>query len=57
MKKAYEAPKAEKMEFDYTESVTASGSCSGGIFRKFTHGYENCHEQETDIWVNPYGNQ
>ena len=40
MKKAYEAPKAEKMEFDYRESVTASGPCSGGIYRMFVDGYK-----------------
>ena len=60
MKKTYETPKAEKLEFDYSNTVAASGArsgCSGGIYRAFTHGYSNCHERETDIWVNPYGNQ
>ena len=59
MKKMYEAPKAEKLEFDYTETVTASGGqkCSGGIYRMFIEKYENCREKSTDVWVNPYGNQ
>ena len=58
MKKKYEAPKAEKLEFDYKETVTASnGSCSGGIYRMFVENYTNCHEKETEVWVNPYGNQ
>ena len=57
MKKQYEAPKAEKLDFDYTQSVTAaSGTCSGGIYRMFVEKYENCREKETDVWVNPYGN-
>ena len=34
MKKVYESPKAEKLEFDYTEAVTASGGCKGGIYQK-----------------------
>ena len=27
MKKNYESPKAEKMEFNYSETVVASGGC------------------------------
>ena len=27
MKKAYESPKAEKMTFDYSDAVVASGKC------------------------------
>ena len=29
MKKDYESPKAEKIDFNYTEAVTASGGQSG----------------------------
>jgi len=29
-KKGYESPKAEKLEFDFTSSITASGASSGG---------------------------
>ena len=54
MKKEYEAPKAEKLEFAYYEVVVASGC--GGIYKKFTHEFEGCHSVETDEWVNPYGN-
>ena len=58
MKKEYEAPKAEKLEFDYSDAVTASGTqCSGGIYQMYTHGYTNCHEQSTQVWVGAYGNQ
>lgn len=57
MKKEYESPKAEKLEFNYADTVTASGGkCSGGIYRMYTHGYDNCREKETEVWVNPYGN-
>ena len=27
MKKSYEAPKAEKLEFDYIDAILASGTC------------------------------
>ena len=57
MKKLYKTPKAEKLEFDYAETVTASSTCTGGIYRKFVDGFENCHDTPTDIWVNPFGNQ
>ena len=59
MKKEYKSPKAEKLEFDYTETVTASNGkkCSGGIYRMFVEKYSNCKEKETEVWVNPYGNQ
>ena len=35
MKKDYEAPKAEKMEFNYSEMVVAS-SCNSGITKYYT---------------------
>ena len=60
MKKAYETPRAEKLEFDYSRTVAASGSksaCSGGSFRVYTDGYQYCHSRATDQWINPYGNQ
>ena len=59
MKKQYETPKAEKLDFDYTDTVTASDGkkCSGGIYRMYTHGYDNCREKETEVWVGAYGNQ
>ena len=37
MKKAYEAPKAEKMVFTYEESVVASNPiCLAGISKKYS---------------------
>ena len=57
MKKQYQTPKAEKLEFDYTETVTAASGCQGGAFRLFIDGYDKCRETATDTWVNPYGNQ
>ena len=58
MKKVYETPKAEKLDFDYTETVTASqGGCSGGIYRMFVENYTNCRETSTEVWVGAYGNQ
>ena len=48
MKKDYVTPKAEKMEFNYSDTVTAS---SGHKYRLYTDGYFGCRETETDIWV------
>ena len=48
MKKEYEAPKAEKMEFNYTESVVAS-SCNNETW--YTHSNaegEYCTSQITN---------
>lgn len=43
MKKTYEAPKAEKMEFDYSEVVVASGTgCRWEI--PMGDGYKGCIE-------------
>lgn len=47
--KKYETPKAEKLDFSYTDTVVASGS--GHKYRLYTDGYFSCHETETDIWV------
>ena len=48
MKKDYTTPKAEKMEFDYSDTVSAS---SGHKYRLYTDKYFGCRETETDIWV------
>ncbi|MBR0512937.1 MAG: hypothetical protein IJK06_01645 [Clostridia bacterium] len=53
MKKEYEVPKAEKLEFNYSEGVTASSSC-GGAFQKYTDGGYNCQTTPTGEWSNPY---
>ena len=54
MKRKYVTPKAEKMEFDYSEVVVASG-CYGGIYEQWNlKGEENgCHGE--DVWVGGYG--
>lgn len=50
MKKEYTAPNAEKLEFNYEETVTAS-STPGHKYRLYTDGYFACRETATDIWV------
>ncbi|MCR4883478.1 MAG: hypothetical protein K6A68_07910 [Clostridiales bacterium] len=57
MKKAYEAPKAEKMAFAYKESVVASvGQCVMEISDRYRENYsatEKCREHylgEYDVW-------
>ena len=46
MKKDYESPKAEKMEFDYSEVVVASGQCkTGGDYSEYG---ANCKEQHSE---------
>jgi len=54
MKKTYEAPKVEKMAFDYSDAVVASGS---GCHWIGEHGWtdSNCYDQ---TWNGHYeGNQ
>jgi hypothetical protein len=47
MKKAYEAPKAEKMEFDYSDAVVAaSSSCEWEI--KMGDTYDGCIDRPKD---------
>ena len=50
MKKAYEAPKAEKVEFDYTEVVATSAS-HGCKYRLYIEGDSGCNKTPTDIWI------
>ena len=51
MKKTYESPKAEKMVFDYSDTVVASNnqSCSGSwehwVDKMPTGEYDTCHER------------
>lgn len=49
MKKEYVTPRADKMEFDYSDNVTASGT-SGWTLREYVQGYKGCNEVETDNW-------
>ena len=48
MKKNYNAPSAERLEFNYSDNVTAS---NGHKYRLYTDGYYACRETATDIWV------
>ena len=45
MKQLYETPKAEKLEFDYTDAVTASGGRIGGSM--YSENARNCAERIT----------
>ena len=43
MKKKYEAPKAEKLEFDYSDTVVASGGQGGITYNNDPNGqYYKC---------------
>ena len=46
MKKEYEAPKAERMEFDYSDVVTASSSGCHWITPKIDYNYQHCEERD-----------
>ena len=46
MKKEYEAPKAELMDFDYTETVVASGS---GLTDAATTEWWTCNTRHVDV--------
>lgn len=48
MKKEYETPRADKMEFDYSETVTASGF--GDSYQEYIHFYTGCNEDATGNW-------
>lgn len=52
MKKEYEVPKAEKLEFDYSEGITASNGC-GGIYQKFTEATSGCNTKPGE-WFLPF---
>lgn len=47
MKRKYVSPSAEKLDFDFSENVTAS---SGHKYRKYTDNYFGCKEVATDEW-------
>ena len=52
MKKAYEGPRAEKTEFDYSEVVVASG-CSGGVTIKYINNGYGCDTTPIEV-IDPY---
>ena len=47
MKQAYETPKAEMMEFDYSETITAS---MGNSYQEYVNTYTGCKETPTGEW-------
>ena len=55
MKKMYEAPKAERMDFNYSEAVVASGNKSCTTVLQQTEVYhvagQPCREKETPFEV------
>ena len=54
MKKDYESPKAEKMEFNYSETVVASNTGCTYYITKKDFNYVGCEETEVKNWT---GNQ
>ncbi len=52
MKKEYEAPKAEKVEFNYSEAVVASTKCD------FAHkvGWQTGDDCQTHVYPGTYEN-
>ena len=53
MKKVYVNPKAEKLEFNYSEVVVASAGC-GGIYQEYTETGYGCDKTPTGRWVHPF---
>lgn len=48
MKKVYTKPMAEKLEFDYSDNVTASGN-TGALTDQATTAWWKCETRYTDI--------
>ena len=48
MKKEYETPRVEKMEFNYSETVVAS---QGHAYRLYTDNYFGCRTKPTDDYI------
>ena len=51
MKKEYEAPKAEMLEFDYTDVVTASGAKSNCMIAGQSFAYEDAAGNKYTTYV------
>ncbi len=54
MKKEYVAPKAEKMEFQYSETVVASSVGCGGAYQLYNETYGGCNETPTGKWSHEF---
>lgn len=50
MKKRYDAPTAEKLEFDYTDTVVASGTSPNPPHLMYVDAYIGCREIPTNQW-------
>lgn len=50
MKKTYEHPFAEKVEFDYNEQVVVASGC----LKKFVNMGDPCTESRTFSWINDH---
>lgn len=48
MKKSYVTPRADKMEYNYSDKVTASGF--GNSYEEFTNVPDGCNDTPTGIW-------
>lgn len=55
MKKNYEAPKAEKMEFNYSETVVASGCDNTTTYTK-SNNEPHCSQIEVEYIIADNGN-
>lgn len=49
MKKEYKAPIAEKLTFDYSDNVVASGGNAGQLTDQATTAWWTCQTRMTDI--------
>lgn len=57
MKKGYQSPKAEKIAFQYAESVVASSiTCEGGVTVDYKEGYKGCRDREV-VSYNPWAGE
>ena len=57
MKKSYESPKAEKMAFQYSDVVVASGTTciNRTIYSLSNHEGDHCKTKEEYYWEGPNG--
>mgnify|MGYP007013876327 CR=1 FL=1 len=49
MKKEYKVPQAEKLDFNYSENVVASGSNAGTLTDQATTAWWKCETRIADI--------
>ena len=49
MKREYKTPLAEKLEFDYSDNVVASGGGQGALTDQATTAWWKCDTRYTDI--------